>query len=219
MKIPRFYFVSALQIAQKHRLAITIAILNTKPENLSIEEYINQIKLNIDEKMVDDLNISVCSDDFMIDNTDDFNDNNYQSYMNQNRLLYNPNDTTNIDKNIHHNDETEFAAEINDTRTLGIGNVRHENNVHTNEIEILVNATLVNYNETQMNDNRSQDNGNVRRDLNESITMLHNFDEAIEIHVNKDRRDKLREVIQVLKGVDVTTDKVKFHDIYQQISR
>lgn len=196
-----FFFVTARHIAQKYRLAISIAILNTKPENLSIDEYIEQIKRIIIKKNIindqndDDnsnLNISACSDDFNIHSSDennDFNEND-QEYMNQNRLSIDLKD--NGIKDHTKVDKIDSENQFNDRKRP------------RNDEEI------------QFNDNKTQkkvNDDNLGSGDHNASTVLHNFEELID--TNKVRREKFREVIQVMKGVDVIPmDQVLLFHLY-----
>ncbi|XP_026747556.1 kinesin-related protein 4-like [Trichoplusia ni] len=62
----------ATHIYQKLRLAIALAIIRSKPTNISTDEYLNELKSKMVDKMEDD-DVTVCSDDFLMDD-DDLND-------------------------------------------------------------------------------------------------------------------------------------------------
>ncbi|XP_075989912.1 uncharacterized protein LOC142985561 isoform X2 [Anticarsia gemmatalis] len=56
----------AEHIYQKHRLCVALAIINTKPGNLTSNQYIEQLKSNMADNMEDD-DVTICSDDFEMD--------------------------------------------------------------------------------------------------------------------------------------------------------
>lgn len=64
LRITKCYF-TARQLTLKYQVAIATAVIKSKPNNLTIQEYINRLK-NIN-KMDFDSDITVCSDDFKFD--------------------------------------------------------------------------------------------------------------------------------------------------------
>lgn len=68
-------------MTQKYRLAAAIAVLKVKPANLSVEEYIAELKNKISDNNMDTdfLDISLGSEDFNVDDDDIMiNDNNFK---------------------------------------------------------------------------------------------------------------------------------------------
>ncbi|XP_052748435.1 metacaspase-2-like [Galleria mellonella] len=66
-------------ISQKYAMAVAIAVINTKPADKTLEQHIEDIKTNInnEEMIMEDLDITICSDDF------NFNDNNENDIINE----------------------------------------------------------------------------------------------------------------------------------------
>ncbi|KPJ18381.1 Low choriolytic enzyme [Papilio machaon] len=58
--------VYAHQVTLKYQVAIALAVIKSKPNNITIEQYINRIRNKID-KMDFDSDITICSDDFKFD--------------------------------------------------------------------------------------------------------------------------------------------------------
>ncbi|KAL0808958.1 hypothetical protein ABMA28_012616 [Loxostege sticticalis] len=51
-------------LTQKYRLAVAIAVLKDKPQDVSLDKYIGDLRNKINNENMDDLELTVCSDDF-----------------------------------------------------------------------------------------------------------------------------------------------------------
>lgn len=58
------FIISVRSLTQKYRLAVAIAVLKDKPQDVSLEKYIEDLRNNINNENMDDLELTVCSDDF-----------------------------------------------------------------------------------------------------------------------------------------------------------
>lgn len=60
--------ISVHHMRQKYRLAVAIAVIKGKPQELPIEQYLAQLREKLNNQMeIDDLDISICSNDFNFD--------------------------------------------------------------------------------------------------------------------------------------------------------
>lgn len=239
-----------------------MAVLKTKPENLTINEYINEIRDVIVGRNKDtsekDLDMTACSDDFTVDNDDDDDDEimkvNFPPAFNDQDDKSVLNDARNDRDNINHSQLKQKAKQIDIDFTID-DKLAHDCQVndkvavriHLNEdkIESIVKGTQDCCSKRQMNDSfthiirkvnskgieisgdKTQDiattQGNNGFQVNahrlqeyENKTQMTdiNIGETNKNDPNKERREKFREVIKILKGVDVAIDKVKSEIIY-----
>lgn len=129
-------------MSQKHRIAIAISVIKTKPKDLSIDAYLTQLQRKIKD-MDFDPNETVCSDDFNFDD-DVFGD------QNKSEAPVTSNNGNEIDykSNIPVNDVVEDLQGSQDSQTI-LNNYTfgddgsHEVNVRTVSLENLLNLHKV----------------------------------------------------------------------------
>lgn len=160
MKLIKNDIIPATHIVQKYRLALSIAIIKTKPECITLEDHIQQLinKLNPKDMERDIMNISIDSDDFVLDEDDNFLTN-----------IVEINDKVNIDKT-----ENEINGECNIQSQLNNVQIADTQNLN-NSITILQNFDMENEYINEANSETAQ-----RKSLYEVMDILNGIDDGIQ---------------------------------------
>lgn len=194
-------FFSANYISQKLKLAVSIAIIRSVPENLTTDEYIKQLKSNILDKIDSDSEISVCSDDFNLDDSNSDPDlmNNYNLCDNNHSNKNNPINNNNLSNNYN-------EVLINNRSGDNINN-DYDNCIRNNEID---NITLINDTQAETVTRNEGNNTNVK--TNDDYIGIDERENDIFIndnnipHVNEHYSDLIDRVLQLDDSQTILND-------------
>ncbi|RVE42345.1 hypothetical protein evm_013019 [Chilo suppressalis] len=153
-------------IVEKHRVAVALAVLKEKPENVTIENYLQELRDKINTNVDEDIDVTVCSDDFNLDD-DSINGNNKSETL----------CGTNTSEHVYNN----FI--INDTvRNYGRANFVINESVH-NENSLQVNNDLIsNRNSVSILENVLINDNTIRNyNDNDIVDQITNTQESVSI--------------------------------------
>ncbi|CAK1592322.1 unnamed protein product [Parnassius mnemosyne] len=207
----------ARQITLKYRVALAIAIIKNKPDNISLDQYINRLRNQIDEiDMEYDSDMTICSDDFRFDDDNDNHENKDHFIDEQNINVNDVRDNildvtqeTNISNNILEGFELDKFVHENDGDSGNINPVSQVLNLFK-EVELPNHKNVTFCHDDVQNDERESINPSTANYKQIDITE-YNLDQNLTINdPNKDTYDSQQTQLYSFHG---------FTDNYTHVSQ